>query len=107
MPSRSVFSVNALFVTSLLAGCTWVEIPEEARAVRIVEPSQVADCRPLGNVTTQVKWKVAGIARNAEKVQMELDDLARKQALGLGADTLVRNRAEDGEGGYRAYLCER
>lgn len=104
---RLALSVSALFVTSLLPGCTWVKIPEEARAVDIVEESEVASCRQLGNVSTQVKWKVAGVARNADKVQTELDDLARKQALGLGADTLVRDRAEDGEGRYRAYLCER
>jgi len=107
MSSRSVLFINSLFITSLLVGCTWVKIPEEARAVTIVEETEVANCRQLGNVTTQVKWKVAGVARNAEKVQTELDDLARNQALGLGADTLVRDRAEEGEGRYRAYLCER
>ncbi|MEQ8515925.1 MAG: hypothetical protein RIC38_10010 [Chromatocurvus sp.] len=40
-------------------------------------------------------------------MQSELDDLARKQALGLDADTLVRDSVEEGTGRYRAYLCER
>lgn len=97
----------ALATTLVVAGCTWVKIPAEAEAVAIVEDSHVVTCKRLGNVTTEVKWKVAGIARNAEKVQSELDDLARKQALGLGADTLVRESAEEGTGRYRAYLCER
>lgn len=105
---RLVTSSSAILATAFLVACTWVKIPEEARAVAIVEDSHVASCRQLGNVTTQVKWKVAGVVRNANKVQTELDDLARKQALGLGADTLVRvrDRAEEGEGRYRAYACK-
>lgn len=99
-------SVMAAAITSLLVGCTWVKIPEEAEAVTIVGESQVADCKQLGNVTTEVKWTILGIARNAEKVRSELDDLARKQALGLGADTLVRHSAEEGAGRYSAYRCE-
>lgn len=106
--SRHIVTVSsALFAASFLVACTWVKIPEEARAVAIVEPGNVVNCRQLGNVTTQVKWKVAGLARNAGKVQTELDDLARKQALGLDADTLVRDRVEEGEGRYRAYACKR
>lgn len=107
MSCRIATSSSALLATTFLVACTWVKIPEEARAVTIVEPIHVVNCRQLGNVTTEVKWKVAGVARNSEKVRTELDDLAKKQALGLGADTLVRDRVDEGEGRYRAYTCER
>ena len=99
-----VFPVG-LVVAALLVGCTWVKIPEEAKAVAIVEDSHVVNCRRLGNVSTEVKWKVAGVARNAEKVRSELDDLARRQALELEADTLVRESQEEGTARYRAYRC--
>lgn len=101
--SRSLASLAA---TAVLVGCTWVKIPEEAKAVAIVAENRITNCRHVGNVSTEVKWKVAGIARNAEKVQSELDDLARRQALGLDADTLVRESIKDGTGRYRAYHCE-
>lgn len=104
---RYITVMPTLVALSVLAACTWVNIPEDARAVTIVEDRHVASCRQLGNVTSQVRWKVAGVARNEEKVQTELDDLARKQALGLGADTLVRDGMENGQGRYRAYGCER
>jgi hypothetical protein len=90
---------------ALLGACTWVKIPEEAQRVAIMEESQVISCRELGNVSTQVKWKIAGVARDAEKVRGELDDLARQQALALDADTLVRESAAEGQGRYRAYRC--
>lgn len=104
---RYLFPASAALVaTALIAGCTWVKIPQEAQAVSIVEDSHVATCKRVGNVSTEVKWKVAGVARNADKVRSELDDLARKQALELEADTLVRESISQGSGRYRAYRCD-
>jgi hypothetical protein len=106
MAATYPLNVAALCSAVLLAGCTWVKIPEEAQAVAIVEKSHITTCRELGNVSTQVKWKVAGVARNADKVRGELDDLARQQALELDADTLVRESVSEGQGRYRAYRCQ-
>ena len=42
---------------------------------------------------------------NADKVRNELDNLARQQALQMGANTIVRQSIVSGKGTYIAYGC--
>lgn len=91
--------------TVLIPACTWVKIPDDARAVAIVESSAVGNCQRLGNVSTNVAWKVAGITRGENKVRVELDNLARDRAFGMGGNTLVRGSINEGSGEYSAYKC--
>lgn len=86
-------------------GCTWVKVSEEAAQVNLVPASRVADCRKLGSASTSVKASVAGISRSREKVLSELDALARQEAIQMGANTLVREAAEDDSASYSAYIC--
>ncbi|MEQ8800406.1 DUF4156 domain-containing protein [Haliea sp.] len=88
-----------------LPACTWVKIPDDARAVAIVEASAVGNCQRLGNVSTNVAWKVAGIKRGENKVRVELDNLARERTFGMGGNTMVRESISEGTGEYIAYKC--
>lgn len=88
-----------------LPACTWVKISDEARAVDLREAQEVANCRSLGSITTQVAWKVVGIRRGENKIRVELDNLARDRALNMQANTVVRKSIEDGTGHYTAYQC--
>ncbi|MFO7553284.1 MAG: DUF4156 domain-containing protein [Haliea sp.] len=88
-----------------LPACTWVKIPDDARAVAIVEASAVGNCQRLGNVSTNVAWKVAGIKRGENKVRVELDNLARERTFGMGGNTVVRESIREGTGEYSAYKC--
>jgi len=107
MIRNSVFKVALLVTASALAlpACTWVKIPDEARAVAMAEAGAVGNCQRLGNVSTNVAWKVAGIRRGDNKVRVELDNLARERAFGMGGNTVVRESIHEGSGEYSAYKC--
>lgn len=106
MKRQSLFRAVALgALTALVAGCTWVKIPDEARALPLVEASEVAQCKRLGNITTNVAWKLAGIERGENKIRVELDNLARERALSMGGNAVVRESIHEGTGDYTAWLC--
>ncbi|MFU8762920.1 MAG: DUF4156 domain-containing protein [Haliea sp.] len=92
-------------LAALIPACTWVKIPDDARAVAIVDASAVGNCQRLGTVSTNVAWNVAGIKRGANKVRVELDNLARERAFGMGGNTVVRESIREGTGEYMAYKC--
>ncbi|HEY7775786.1 MAG TPA: DUF4156 domain-containing protein [Kineobactrum sp.] len=94
-----------LAITLLIPACTWVKIPDDARAVELVEASAVGPCQRLGTVSTNVAWKVAGIKRGENIVRVELDNLARERALGMGGNTVVRESISEGAGEYIVYKC--
>lgn len=98
-------SAMLLATTLLIPACTWVKIPDEARAVELVEASAAGDCQRLGRVSTNVAWKVAGIERGENKVRVELDNLARDRAFDMGGNTIVRESISEGTGEYSAYKC--
>ena len=89
----------------LLPGCTWVKISDEARAIPLREPHEVANCQRLGNITTQVAWKVMGLPRGENKIRVELDNLARSRALDMQGNAVVRESISEGTGNYTAYKC--
>lgn len=95
-----------LLFGSILVGCTWVKTPPEAERVRIVPTDRVADCEPLGDLSTYTKAKVLGVNRKAAKVQEELEALARVEAAEMGADTIVAaSEVSNGRQRYIAYRC--
>jgi len=106
MKPQAVYRAAMLVAVSvLIPACTWVKIPDDARAVAIVDASAVGNCQRLGTVSTNVAWKVAGIKRGANKVRVELDNLARERAFGMGGNTVVRESITEGTGEYMAYKC--
>jgi len=94
-----------LTITGIMSGCTWVKVSEEEAGIAILPASRVADCQRLGTVSSTVKDRVIGVSRRDTKVETELDNLARKEALKMNANSLVRVSVEDGEGEYIAYRC--
>ena len=107
-----MFAVKPLTTTLLLAGmiamtsaCTWVKVSPEAQQVIVVPANRVSSCNRIGVVSSTVKASIGAIARDATKVRNELDDLARQQAVDLGANTLVRQSVTNGKGTYAAYNC--
>ncbi len=86
-------------------GCTWVKESEESRQVVILPADRVGHCTRIGEVNASVKDSIIGIDRNREKVQTELDRLAKNQAVSLRANTLVRMSVDDGTANYAAYRC--
>ena len=97
-----IAAVIALTVSS----CTWVEPDSAGSAVRVTYDKNLSGCDKRGEVTVSVKHEIAGIDRNAVKVQDELESLARNEAATLGADVVqALGPVEGGEQRYGAYRC--
>jgi hypothetical protein len=95
-------------VATLLAmtsACTWVKVSPEAQQVVVVPANRVSACQRIGTTSSTVKATIVTIPRDSNKVRNELDDLARQQAVDLGANTLVRQSIANGKGSYIAYNC--
>lgn len=86
--------------------CTWVELTPEGEKVRLLSMSEVKSCKKIGKTIVSLKDKVAGFDRNKEKVQKELEALARNSAVDLNGDTVVKaNEIKDGTQTFHVYRC--
>lgn len=101
------FSLSLILVLMFgISGCSWVELTPEGNRVRILNASEVSSCSELGTTTVSLLAKVAGIDRDAEKVQQELNTLARNSAGKFGGDVVVPiTEAANGEQSFRIYQC--
>lgn len=90
----------------LAAGCTWVATTPQGEKVRVLGADEVTKCERVGHTNVSVKASVAGVNRSREKVQGELDTLARNSAPDLDGDTVVRaSPVEGGKQTYNVYRC--
>ena len=98
----------ALLATAVLgAGCTWVHMAPEARAVKVVD-GPPAGCAKRGEIAVSVKDSIAFYERNDLRVRDELETLARNEAPGLGADTIQPlGPPIEGEQRFAAWNCTR
>ena len=98
----------ALLATAVLgAGCTWVHMAPEARAVKVVD-GPPAGCAKRGEIAVSVKDSIAFYERNDLRVRDELETLARNEAPGLGADTIQPlGPPIQGEQRFAAWNCAR
>jgi hypothetical protein len=101
------FAIGWLAAAALLgAGCTWVDTTPQGEKVRVLAADEVTRCERVGHTNVSVKASVAGVNRGKEKVQGELDTLARNSAPDLGGDTVVRaSPLEGGRQTYDVYRC--
>lgn len=91
---------------ALLGGCTWVKLTEGGTAVSQVTEADVANCQMVAKISTHTKDKVV-VNRSDSKVREELMVLARNEAAGLGADTIVAmGPPRAGVQDFTAYKCQ-
>jgi hypothetical protein len=102
---RSVVVVLALGVCA----CTWVPMETGAAGVRVLAMgASTAGCTKLGEIEGNVTDRVAVYQRNPLRVQEELETMARNEAVGLGANTVLPiEAAHDGRQRYTAWRCPR
>ncbi|MCW8890556.1 MAG: DUF4156 domain-containing protein [Sedimenticola sp.] len=104
MKSLLVFIMAATVLAA--SGCTWVKPTPEGEKVRVLDADEVSTCKELGATNVSLMDKVAGINRNAEKVQKELETLARTSAARMGGDTVVADSAvKEGQQRFIVYKC--
>ena len=90
----------------LTSSCTWVELSPRGESVRVATLEQVADCERRGRTTSTTAHRVGAIPRDAEKMGEELTALARNEAPGMGADTVVpESEVDEGRQVFGLYRC--
>ena len=91
-----------------VAGCTWVALNPEADGIRVApDAASVADCQQVGGVRARTKASVGFFSRSTEKVALELETLAKNDAVELGANTILAEAPPsiDGVQHFKAYRC--
>jgi hypothetical protein len=97
-----------IFTITTLSACTWVKPTDAGRNVRLAAYDQVGQCKKLGKATVSVLDKVGFISRSENKVDEELQTLARNSAAEMGGDAIVAAGAESkGEQPFDVYRCGR
>jgi hypothetical protein len=95
-----------LAICLIVVSCTWVKLTDEGEKTRVLSASEVKSCKKLGKTTAVSKAKVAGVERNEEKLQKELETLARNSAVELKGDTVVPvGSPVDGKQVFEVYRC--
>jgi hypothetical protein len=102
---KKIMTAGAIGV--LLQACAWVELTPEGGKTRVLSAAEVTNCTRLGTTTATTRAVVAGIERAPERVQEELEDLARNSAAGdLKGDTVVPiGKPKDGKQVFEVYRC--
>ena len=96
----------SLILATGTAACTWVKTEPGAERVQLLSANQVAQCERLGQTTTSVRDRVAGVQRRATQVEDELTDLARNSAIEMGGNTLVADGpVRDGQRRFTIWRC--
>ena len=99
-------SFIACFLVLNVAACTWVELSPQGENVRVLATNEVTSCEHVGKTTAVTAAKLAGFERHADKVQTELNTLARNSAIEIGGDTVVAvDRPVEGRQVFEVYRC--
>ncbi len=103
---RFVRAMMVGMVALLLGACTWVDLTRQGEQVQVLDATQVSKCEKRGETTVSLLAKLAGIERNADKVQQELNTLARNSAVTLEGDAVVPiTSVENGQQTFAVYRC--
>jgi hypothetical protein len=99
-------TVAAITIILLSGGCAWVKTTPGGEKVRVLDADEVSTCKELGTTTASLLDKVVGVARNRQKVEKELQILARNSAAKLGGDTIVPiSQISEGQQRFSVYKC--
>ncbi|ODS24830.1 hypothetical protein AB835_01915 [Candidatus Endobugula sertula] len=104
------FTVRSLLIIAgslLISACTWVELSEQAKTVKLVNSNEVVHCKKVGNISAKTRTKIIGNSnRSQKKTTQELTVLARNEAVKIDADRIVASsQPKNGEQTFKAYRC--
>ncbi len=99
-----------LILASLLAsfaGCSnWVQVTDAGQNVRVATASEVANCRRIGRTNTKTLSKIVVVERGAQRLQQELQSLARNEAGDMGGNVVVpESTIDEGQQTFGVYSC--
>ena len=102
--TRQTFTV--VLALTMIMGCTWVKPTREGDKVRILNASDIANCKQIGETKATLMAKVAGYNRDPRQVQRELDILAQNAAVDMGGDAVTPlDKPRVGKQSYYVYKC--
>lgn len=103
---RSIKFAVAGLLALYLAGCTWIDVTAQGDKVRLLSAAEVTGCKRVGKTTVSTAAKLAGLERYEDKIQDELNTLARNSAVDLGGDTVVPvGSPVDARQVFEVYRC--
>jgi len=98
--------VLVLLGASVLSACSWVRLSDEAKSVKVIAQSEADTCKKVATTTANLMGKVLGMERRKEKVQVELETLARNAAADLGGNAILPvTSVDDGKQLFAVYQC--
>lgn len=99
-------TVPVILVLALVASCTWVKLDKPAESVAVKQIDDVGNCKKVARTVVSLRSKVMGIQRNKEKVQRELETLARNAAVDFEGNVVVPSSPiEEGKQTFDVYQC--
>jgi len=89
-----------------MAACSWVKLTKEAEDVVVKSQEQISACKKVAKVTATLQSTVLGVERNTEKVQGELETMARNKAVEYKGNTVVpSSEVVSGMQDFDVYQC--
>lgn len=103
-PSVKTSSVCVLMLAA--SACALVPLTPGGGKVRVLGPEEASACQRLGEASASVIASAGPFNRLPDRVQQELDDVARNSAADMGGDTVVRvGEVRDGRQTFHVYRC--
>lgn len=97
-----------VLLIGVLPACTWVKPTDAGQNVRLLTAEQVSTCKKLGKATVSVLDKVGFVSRSEDKVDEELQTMAKNSAAEMGGDAIViAGPVSKGEQPFDVYRCGR
>jgi Domain of unknown function (DUF4156) len=105
--SRTARYVVIAGLAALAGGCTWVKLTEPGNGVRVGTVAQAASCKKLGATHAKTSTRIAFFSRSPQKIDTELEALARNEAAEMGGDTIVAQGPASSEGrrSFDVFRC--
>ena len=104
MDHRSLLASAVLGAASL--ACNWVPLSEGGEGVRVAQASELRGCESVGRTNAQTTDRVVIFARSDEKIEQELESLARNEAALMGGNAIAAaGPIADGRQSFEVYRC--
>lgn len=102
------FKINAMLLglATVLTACSFVSLNPDAKNTAVAtDINSLSNCKFLGNTNVSL-WSKAETFQSQDKVESQLDTLARNQAATMGGNTVApSSKINDGQRAYNVYNC--
>ncbi|PCJ17012.1 MAG: hypothetical protein COA96_18080 [SAR86 cluster bacterium] len=101
------FLTLSILLASLTGCASWVQVTSAGQSVRVVATaSEIPNCRRIGQARAQTLGKIILVERGAQRLQEELQSLARNEAGDMGGNFIVpETLISNGQQTFGVYSC--